>query len=95
MDDKKINSLDVFKYYEEKIKDSVSKNTNEYIDNLFNKSNYNKKIIDELSPKVANQQKQINTYNKKFFNKPTFFKNIRLIITLFALLSIGGIVLTI
>ena len=95
MDDKKINSLDVFKYYEEKIKDSVSKNTNEYIDNLFNKSNYNKKIINELSPKVANQQKQINAYNKKFFNKPTFFKNIRLVITLFALLSIGGIVLTI
>lgn len=79
MDNEKLSSLDVFKYYDQKVKGLVSKNTNEYIDSLFAKSNYNKKLVNELAPKVENQQKQIDAYNKKFFNKPTFLSNLKII----------------
>ena len=40
MSNEKITSLDVYKFYNQKIKDSVSKNTNEYIDKIFDNSNY-------------------------------------------------------
>ena len=79
MDNEKLSSLDVFKYYDQKIKGLVSKNTNEYIDSLFAKSNYNKKLIDELAPQVEDQKKQIDAYNKKFFNKPKFLSNLKII----------------
>ena len=58
MNNEKLSSLDVFKYYDQKIKGQVEKNTNEYIDSLFVKSNYNRKLVDELSPKVTNRLKQ-------------------------------------
>lgn len=74
-----------------KVKDLVSKNTNEYIDSLFAKSNYNKKLIDELAPKVEDQQKQIDAHNKKFFNKTTFLGNLKKAICCFIIFSLIGL----
>lgn len=91
MNNEKLSSLDVFKYYDQKIKGQVEKNTNEYIDSLFVKSNYNRKLVDELSPKVTNRLKQIDAYNKKFFNKPTFLSNLKKANLCFAIFSIIGI----
>lgn len=93
MDNEKLSSLDVFKYYDQKVKCLVSKNTNEYIDSLFTKSNYNKKLIDELAPKVEYQQKQIEAHNKKFFNKPTFLGNLKKAICCFIIFSLIGLTL--
>lgn len=93
MNNDKLSSLDVFNYYDQKVKDLVSKNTNEYIDSLFAKSNYNKKLIDELAPKVEEQQKQINAHNKKFFNKPSFLGNLKKVIYCFIIFCLIGLTL--
>ena len=77
MSNEKITSLDVYKFYNQKIKDSVSKNTNEYIDKIFGNSNYDKKLADELVPKIDIQNEQIEAYNKKFYNKPKFFSRLK------------------
>ena len=72
MNNEKLSSLDVFKYYDQKIKGQVEKNTNEYIDSLFVKSNYNRKLVDELSPKVANKLKQINQHFSVIWKKQIY-----------------------
>ncbi len=96
MNDEKINSLDVFKYYDKKIKDLVSKNTNQYINDLFSKTNYDKKLTNELIAKIQKQQIQIDTYNKKFFNKPLFFKRLKGIMPpIFFILFIVSVILVV
>ena len=81
MSNEKITSLDVYKFYNQKIKDSVSKNTNEYIDKIFDNSNYDKKLADELVSKIDIQNEQIEAYNKKFWSI-SFFKIINIVIGL-------------
>ena len=91
MSNEKITSLDVYKFYNQKIKDSVSKNTNEYIDKIFGNSNYDKKLADELVPKIDIQNEQIEAYNKKFYNKPKFFSRLKGWIIFFGILSALGV----
>ena len=93
MSNEKITSLDVYKFYDQKIKDSVSKNTNEYIDKIFNSSNYDKKLADELVPKIDIQNEQIEAYNKKFYNKPKFFSRLKGLIIFFGILLALGVTL--
>ena len=93
MSNEKITSLDVYKFYDQKIKDSVSKNTNEYIDKIFDNSNYDKKLADELVPKIDIQNEQIEAYNKKFYNKPKFFSRLKGLIIFFGILLALGVTL--
>ena len=95
MSNERITSLDVCKFYDQKIKELVSKNTNEYIDKIFDNSNYNKKLAEELVPKIDTQNVQIEAYNNKFYNKPKFFAKLKVWIIIFAVLLVLGIALSV
>ena len=95
MSNERITSLDVCKFYDQKIKELVSKNTNEYIDKIFDNSNYNKKLAEELVPKIDTQNVQIEAYNNKFYNKPKFFAKLKVLIIIFTVLLVLGIALSV
>ena len=59
------STLDAVKYYNDNIIDSVNKLSNEYIDNIFKKSNYNVKLSDNLLPKIEKSNKQIKINESK------------------------------
>lgn len=63
------STLDAVKYYNDNIIDSVNKLSNEYIDNIFKKSNYNVKLSDNLLPKIEKSNKQIKINESKWFRK--------------------------
>ena len=91
MSNEKVTSLDVYKFYDQKVKNLVSKNTDEYINRIFEQSNYNKKLANELIPKIDTQNEQIEIYNNKFYNKERFFTKLKIWIVVFAFLIAFGV----